>query len=157
MSDELPDLHAEAISAQKILFAFVQPGADARTLTQALRPRDEDYALVFRGDLADGLRSMYNELWATNPVIQRKSHQTALIARACPAAAFESGNPMMSFFPGGYAGLAEYLQPSRIWVAWKFVAAGETIGMAYEGLVQLGDRWVWFPRPYTVMRRILTA
>lgn len=154
MSDELPDLHAEAIAAQKVLFAFLMPGADPRVLTQALRPRDEDYGLVFRSDIAEGLRSTYTELWGTNPVIQRKSHQTALIARACPASAFVQGNPMMSFFPGGYAGIAEYLQPDRIWVAWKFVAGGETIGMAYEGLVKLDDRFVWFPRPYIVLRKL---
>ena len=157
MSDEFPDLSAESIAAQRVLVAFLQPGANARVLTQAFHPQPDDFAAVFRGDLAGGLRSLYDELWNTQPTIQRKRHQSSLIARACPAEAFTADNPMMSFFPGGYAGLAEYLQPSRIWVAWKFVAAGERLGMAYEGLVKLDHRWVWFPRPYIVIRKLTTA
>ena len=156
MSDELPDLQAEARSASRVLVAFLNPGADARTLTQALRPKPEDYARVFRPEIAEEMAGLYATLWAGDPVILRKPHQSALIARACPAAAFLPGNPMMSYFPGGYAGIADWLAPERIWVAWKFVAGGETIGMAYEGLVLLDDRWAWFPRPYIVLRKLST-
>lgn len=156
MSDELPDLSLEARSAQRILVAFLAPGADARAMTLSLKPQPDDYQKVFRPEIVSGIASMYGELWDTNPIIQRKQHQSALIARACPAAAFLAGNPMMSFFPGGYAGIAEYLLPEKIWVAWKFVAAGETLGMAYEGLVKLEERWVWFPRPYILLRKLAT-
>lgn len=160
MNDDFPDgpdIPAEAVAAQRMLTAFLVPGANVRALSAQLQPKPEDYAAVFRGDLADGMRRIYEGLWTNNPVITRKQHQSGLIVRACPAEAFVAGNPLMRAFPGGYAGLADVFVPGRIWIAWKFVEAGQRLGMAYDGLVNIDSRWVWFPKPYMVVERLTTA
>ncbi len=97
---------------------------------------------------------VYDAVWATEPIITHKPHQTTLLSHACLAEGFLPGIVMMSAFPGGYAGLAPFLVEGRVWVCWKFVAPGEPLGMAWDGLVHLGDRWVWFPRAWAFIRQL---
>jgi hypothetical protein len=54
-------------------------------------------------------------------------------------------NELSDRFPGGYRRVAPHLQPDRIWLVWRYLRRGATEGMRYDGLVQLDDRWVWFP------------
>lgn len=157
MSLDIVDLPAEAIDARRVLAPFLLAGADGKALTAALRPRPEDYALVFNRGLCAGLQAAYDATWATDPVITRKSHQNVLLASACLAEGFFPGSPMMEAFPGGYAGLAEHLVPGRTWVCWKFVAPGERLGMAWDGLVHVEERWVWFPRAWAFVKRLAAA
>ena len=51
-------------------------------------------------------------------------------------------------FPGGYLRILDQLEPEPVWIAWSFVPAGERRGLAYDGLVRLGERWAWFPKPW---------
>jgi hypothetical protein len=37
-------------------------------------------------------------------------------------------------------------------VRWKFVKPGETIGMAYDGLVFVNGHWAWFPKAWHALR-----
>lgn len=151
------DLVAEAWAAHNVLLPFVAGGMDNQVLTARFRPRPEDYALVFRGDIASGMRSIYDGIWETRPSITRKSHQSVILAHAALAEGLLPGNPMMEHFPGGYAGLADHLVAGRVWVCWKFVAPGERLGMAWDGLVHLDERWVWFPRPWAFLQKLTTA
>jgi hypothetical protein len=150
------DLGAEALAARRVLNPFLSPGIDPEALTRGLRPLPEDYPRVFRGDLAAGFRSVYDAIWETRPVITRKAHQTVLLVSTCPAEAFVAGHPFMEAFPGGYAGIADILVPGRVWACWKFVAPGQRLGMAWDGLVELDGRWAWFPRPWAFARRLAT-
>lgn len=154
MITDPPDLVAEAVAAQKVLSPFLAVGADGKALTRALRPLPEDYSRVFREDIAERLRETYDKIWETEPVITRKPGQNVLLVSACPAEGFFVGSVMMEAFPGGYAGLGEYLVPGRVWVCWKFVAPGERLGMAWDGLVHLDERWVWFPRAWAFVKRL---
>lgn len=161
MSDEPgfkapPDLVAEALAARRVLAPFLLQGADAKSITRALRPQPEDYALVFATDIAHGMRQIYDGVWETEPVITRKTHQNVLLASACVAEGFFPGSVMMDAFPGGYAKLADHLVDGRVWVCWKFVAPGQRLGMAWDGLVHLEERWVWFPRPWAFLGRLTT-
>lgn len=148
------DLVAEAQAAHNALRVFLEAGTDPRVLTMGFRPRPEDYAAVFRGDVASGLRSLYDQVWETRPAITRKAHQTVILTHACLAEGFFPGNVMMEAFPGGYRGLADHLVPGRVWVCWKFVAPGQPLGMAWDGLVHVGERWVWFPKPWVFLAKL---
>lgn len=44
-----------------------------------------------------------------------------------------------SLFPGGYRKIVQYLKTGQFWVSWKYTEPGETSGMAYEGLVWMGE------------------
>jgi hypothetical protein len=54
-------------------------------------------------------------------------------------------------FPGGYRRVAAQLQPGFAWVAWSFVAPGESAGLSFDGLVRIDDRFAWFPRPWKLL------
>lgn len=156
MSTDPPDLVAEAVAAHRVLAPFLLAGKDPVALTRALRPLPEDYDKVFRTEVAAGLRSLYDAVWETSPAITRKPHQNVLLVHASVAEGFFPGSVMMEAFPGGYAGLAEVLVPGRVWVCWKFVAPGQRLGMAWDGLVHIDERWVWFPRPWVFVKRLAT-
>lgn len=147
---------AEVREVHALLLPFLQPGVDVTALTAALRPDPDHHARVFDASIADKMREMYDEVWEMEPRITHKPHQTGLLVAACPSEAFVAGNPLMAAFPAGYAGAAPLLVPGRIWACWKFVAPGERLGMAYDGLVKL-DRWVWFPRAWGFVRRAQAA
>ncbi|MBX2802834.1 MAG: hypothetical protein KTR31_34450 [Myxococcales bacterium] len=66
---------------------------------------------------------------------------------SCPAVAFRGPSRWSSRFPGGYRDVAPKLNPDRSWVAW-LCAAGEGDEQLVDGLVQLGDRFVWMPQPW---------
>jgi hypothetical protein len=151
----LQDLPALARAAQDVLTPFVLTPSRAPELTRALRPKPEDYRLMFRADLADRVATLYDGLWAQNPVIEAKPHQTALMVKAALGAMFFPGSTGIDAFPGGYRGIGDYLVGDRVWVVWKFVAPGSTLGMAYDGLVHLDGRWVWCPRPYAILRKVV--
>ncbi len=157
MSADPPDLLLEAVSAQRVLTPFLAAGADPIALTRAFRPSPDDYGKVFRAELVAGLRSIYDGIWETQPAITRKPGQNVLLVHACVAEGFVMGSVMMEAFPGGYAGLDEDLVPGRVWACWKFVEPGKRLGMAWDGLVHLDGRWVWFPRAWAFVRKLKTA
>ena len=44
--------------------------------------------------------------------------------------------------------LLQRTAPGLLWLAWSFVAPGENLGLAFDGLVRLDERFAWFPRPW---------
>jgi hypothetical protein len=63
-------------------------------------------------------------------------------------------NDLSLQFPRGYRSIAHWLQPERIWLAWKYLAPGAQSGVAYNGLVWMDDHWAWFPKPFRVLREL---
>jgi hypothetical protein len=51
-----------------------------------------------------------------------------------------------SDLPGGYQQQAAHLNPKLAIHGFKYVAPGETIGMAYDGLVKVDGTWVMIPK-----------
>ena len=112
-------------------------------------PRPEDYARVFFAEVAPAMERHFSALWARKPEVTAKPVQTELLlasARGDQLAGDTAG------FPGGYKALTGHLVVERIWSAWKYVRPGATSGMAYDGLVWLDDRFVWFPKPWRALK-----
>lgn len=123
-----------------------------------MRPRAEDFARVFRPEVAEAARAAYEKLWRSPPELDRlDSGQLTLRVDASPAGMLAEENELSNHFPGGYRALAPYLIPDRIWFVWRYVRVGEKSGMRYEGVVMLDDRWVWFPKPYRVIGELLES
>lgn len=115
----------------------------------AMKPQEADYERVFRGKLLDGARALYGAMWGQPPPPLRGApDQTRLWVRVAFADDFVAWNRRGAEFPGGYRKLALDLVPGVVWVAWKFVAPGETTGLSFDGIVRLDDRFVWFPQPW---------
>lgn len=117
-------------------------------IIETLRPRAEDYPRVFVPSVSDIACIAYTAMWNAPPKSFAKPGQTEIIAHACDAESLTTENEFSNHFPGGYRKIAQLLVPDVVWVAFKFVVPGESLGMAYDGLVRLGDRWAWFPKPF---------
>jgi hypothetical protein len=141
-------------AAIEMLAAFLDPAQTARrsAMTLALRPRDEDYPLVFVSGAAEQARQGYGGLWTSSPVIEPGPDQTSMRVNVAMAEELTGGTTRSREFPGGYAEVARAFVPGRVWIAWKFVVPGETLGLAFDGLVYLDGRFAWFPKPWRVIR-----
>ena len=122
--------------------------ASAEVVVATLKPRDEDFEAVFVGDAADRARVGYAELWKNPKKALGKRGQTQVRAFASEAEALGKENEHSREFPGGYRLIADQLKPSKIWLTFKLTEPGASSGMSYDGLVWLGDRWAWFPKPW---------
>jgi len=117
-------------------------------IIEKLRPQAGDFARVFKSDAVNKAIEGYNLMWNAPPPSFGKAGQTEILTRACDAESLANENEFSDAFPGGYRKIAHLLQPGLVWVAFKFVEPGRSQGMAYDGLVRLGDRWAWFPKPW---------
>jgi hypothetical protein len=126
---------------------------DRVALTRSLQPRPSDYLTVFESSAAEQLRDAYEaKLWSAPPVITPNPGQTDVLVFHADGGMFGTDAPWAKDFPGGYAKLKGIAREGVSWVAWKFVKPDETIGMAYDGLVQMDtDRWAWFPKPWRII------
>lgn len=121
-------------------------------ILRAVRPRPDDYAKAFQGPLAAAAAQAFARVWAEPlSLLHPRPEQTQLLLDVAPAGMLASDNELSHRFPGGYRKLAPHLVPNRVWARWKLVRPGDTIGMAYDGLVWLDDHWAWFPKPYRVL------
>jgi hypothetical protein len=117
-----------------------------------MRPRPGDAELVFVPQAAKAAAEAYEKLWtATPPRITRASSASRITCHLAPAGMLSEPNLLSREFPGGWRAVASLLQPQRVWAAWKVLEPGKTAGMAYDGLVWVDDRWIWYPKPYRVL------
>jgi hypothetical protein len=139
-------------AAQALLVPFLGLGLEERRARVAtLAPRADDCARVFRSDAVPRARDVYDALWATRPAFGPRPGQTELAVHVAAAEDFHGRSARARPFPGGYVRVAPLLRAGVVWVCWRFVAAGERLGLAFDGLVRLDERWVWFPKPWRAL------
>jgi hypothetical protein len=117
-------------------------------IIEKLRPQAGDFARVFKADAVNRATEGYNVMWNAPPPSFGKAGQTEVLTWACDTESLANENEFSDAFPGGYRKIAHLLQPGLVWVAFKFVEPGRTTGMSYDGLVRIGERWAWFPKPF---------
>ncbi len=148
MTDPTVLVHAIAL---KYLTPFVDgtPWSEAkREQLLAVRPRDEDFAGVFKPSMEGEARRLYAQLWSNPPPLVGKPGQTLIQIATAMTEDFVGWTRRGQEFPGGYRKLGPHLQPERAWVAWKFIAPGERAGLSFDGLVWVNERLIWFPQPW---------
>jgi len=123
---------------------------------ESLRPRPGDCEQLFDPRVLAGAQGAYDRIWEKPPMIRAKRHQVQVRVRVARGLEFGLETPAAHGFPGGYRQVADYLRPDPIWICWKYTAVGQPLGMAFDGLVAFEDRWAWFPRPYLVVRHLLS-
>jgi len=132
-------------------------GPDSERVLEALRPQPEDFARLFRAEIAEEAQKAYEPIWRHPPRVDAMSVGVTLKVFACPARMLDTDNELSRRFPGGYRALAPWLVPDRIWFVWRYLRPGEAAGVRYDGLVRVNDRWVWLPKPYRVVGEILRS
>lgn len=150
----MPDLGDLTQATAQMLSRFVDPAQAFKrtTMVNELRPRPGDFERVFVGDAAARAAEGYQRVWgATQPTLSAHPHQTTLLLFFAIGRDFVDGNARAKRFPGAYGRISRLLAPEQIWASWKFVPPGSSTGMAYDGLVCFGDRWIWLPKPWKLI------
>jgi hypothetical protein len=114
-------------------------------LAASLAPRPEDFARAFTPEAAQAAAHAYAK--APPARVAAVEGGGELQIALAPAGMLADDNDLSRQFPSGYRAIAHLLAPQRIWARWKYPQAG----MAYDGLVWLDERWVWFAKPYRVL------
>jgi hypothetical protein len=140
--------------ARTLLQAFVKPGADAAALSRQLRPARADYDSVFLPDAAARLQAAYDPAWSAGSlVLKGKPGQTSVLVWSATSEDMKAWGPAArDRFPGGYQKVAPHLRPGVTLYSFKFVAPGETLGMAFDGLAYVNGHWRIFPKPFRVLQ-----
>jgi hypothetical protein len=139
--------------ARALLGAFVKPGADHAALSARLRPAKADYDAVFTPAASAKLQAAYGPAWDRGVmVVKGKPEQTAVLVWAATSEEVKSWTgAARDHFPGGYQKVGAHLRPGVTLYAFKFVAPGQTLGMAFDGLAYVNGRWVIFPKPFRAL------
>lgn len=150
---QLERLQAAARTAAAALLVLVDPSrtAERAAFFRSLQPQPEDYAQVFRPEAAPTARAFYEAMWAQPMEMTWNLRQTELRVAAAFAEDFAEWNARAEPYPGGYRDIAQHLQPGIIWLRWEMKEPGELYGLSADGLVQLGERLLWFPRPFAAL------
>jgi hypothetical protein len=124
------------------------PALSAVELARRLQPEPADYAAVFDAASAEPARAAYAAFWAEPPRIEPDPGADVLRVYGAAAGMLLADNELSFHFPGGYRQVAHRLRPEQIWFAWRYEKPGARGGLALDGLVLLGGRPAWFPKPY---------
>jgi hypothetical protein len=140
-------------AAKALLESFLKPGADRAALSKPLAPTKADCEAVFVGAMAAKAYEAYSKAFGTGKgVIEPGEGRTQLLLFSATTDDLKAGNDKARQFPGGYKSIATQLKAGLTVYRWKYVKPGETLGMAYDGLLYVNGRWVWFPKPWRFLR-----
>lgn len=139
--------------AKQLLTDIRAQGADAKAMTMALKPSADDYKAVFEADVADKMQKTYEGLWSdVKTVIGADPANTELLLSKATSDDIKAWTDQAkNDFPGGYQRVGPHLKPGFTFYRWKYAKPGETLGMAYDGLVYVNGHWAWFPKPWRAL------
>jgi hypothetical protein len=140
-------------AAKAFLEMFLKPGADRAALSKPLAPTKADCEAVFDGAIAAKAFDAYSKAFASGKgVIDPGEGRTQLLLFSATTDDLKAANEKAKTFPGGYKDIAGKLKGGLTFYRWKYVKPGETLGMAYDGLVYVNGHWAWFPKPWRFLR-----
>lgn len=138
--------------AVAFLNQFLDAGADGRiALTATLKPTEADIRAVYAQPLADRLVPMYEAMFTPDAQVGPNEGQTEILSWFATTAELRDGTPELDDFPGGYRHVSPFFIGDHPIVRFTFVEAGQSRGMAFDGLIYVNDRWVLMPRPWRAL------
>jgi hypothetical protein len=122
----------------------------ARGELTGVLPEPGDAALVFAPAVAPGAAEAYVRFWEeqkgrVRPVGDRGEPDIYAVT----AGMMHKDGPWMQPLAQGMRGVAGALRPEVAWLSWRWA------GSSGDGLVFVGDRWRWYPKPYRVLKTLL--
>lgn len=139
--------------ARALLEYLVEATDKERALvTQYLKPSSKEIQKVFDLAIQDKMQAYIDNQWQQNPVITPKVGQTQVLLWVATSEDLKNNRGNANAFPGGYKKIAAYLKPELTFYRFKFAEPGESLGMAYDGLIYVNDKWVLFPKPWRCLK-----
>jgi hypothetical protein len=137
--------------ARALLEQFLKPGADLQALTESLAPRRQDIHEVYGDPLATALEPYLATTYGSGEAIAPQPGQTELQRVVTTTGALRSDPAVLAEFPGGYADVLSNFTADVPIARFKFVAPGEDLGMAFDGLLHVNGRLVLIPKPWRAL------
>jgi len=123
--------------------------------TREFKPKPGDLAGVFKEGVAKRAEEIYLGLWEGElPMPAPWPGQTEIQVTACFSEQFGGDDPRAKAFPAGYETIAALMMPGTIWLSWKYTRPGSDRGACYDGLVKVGNRWIWLLRANRVLHEL---
>lgn len=140
--------------ALALLKQFVKPGADAAALSRNLRPTKADFDAVFDAAASARAQAVYGPAWDQGAmVVKPKPGQTAVLSWGASSEDLKAWRGAAAeHFAGGWKDAAAHLKPGLRFYSFKFVEPGQTLGMAFDGLVKVNGQWRIFPKPWRALQ-----
>lgn len=135
-----------------MLMKFYAPNADHRALTQALVPTEQDIRAVYSDPLASALVASYRTQMTPDVFFTPKPEHNDILVFYGTTADLVQGKPLLAEFPGGYKDVVQYFRVNVPIVRFKFITKGETLGLAFDGLMHVNGRWVIMPKPWRALK-----
>lgn len=137
--------------ARALLMKFYAPNADHEALTAALFPSKQEIQMVYQDPLASQMAAAYAAAFKPGIKFQPKPEHDDLLVIHTSTDALLRGDDVLGEFPGGYKKVLGYMNPGYPIVRFKFITKGETLGLAFDGLVYINDHWVIMPKPWRAL------
>lgn len=157
--DQIDAARLRVLAGVRIVAAAVMPVIDRLADPKecaALFCRPADCARLFTADAAPGMARLLAEEPLEAPEGVDAPPAGVEDVTACPAGLLRSHNPLSRHFPIGYRSAAGWLTPDLVWVAWRATARDGT-HFGHDGLVFCDGRWLFFPRPFRLLQRVVPA
>ncbi len=140
------------IAARVMLQKFFDPNADRAALTAALKPTEADIRAVYSDPLANALITQYDSIFKPGIAIGPKPEHTDIYSIETTTQKLKNHDSALRKFPGGYKKVIPFIHGNNVIVRFKFVRAGETLGLAFDGLIFVNGRWVLMPKPWRAIK-----
>ncbi|MCW5749058.1 MAG: hypothetical protein KIT36_22905 [Alphaproteobacteria bacterium] len=137
----------------RALLAQFLPGstADKSAAMKRLQPTTADYRAVYKEPLAGKLEEANRRHWQSGAKLGGRPDQTELLVVFTTTDDLINGKPVLGEFPGGYRRVTDHMNRGLPIVRFKYVKPGSASGMAFDGLVHVNGRWVFMPKPWSVV------
>ena len=142
-----------SIDGRELLQKFFDPNADRAALTMALKPTAKDIRTVYAEPLASDLIAMYDGMFKPGVTIGPKPEHSEIYSIETTTLKLRERPAIKDQFPGGYKKVLPYLQGNNVIIRFKFVKPGETMGLAYDGLIFVNGHWVLMPKPWRAVNK----
>ncbi len=139
---------ARALAAQFLAGSGVDQGAAMKKL----RPTQADYLAVYKEPVAGALEAENDRHWEKGETLRVSAARSEILMIVVPTDDLIDGKPVLSEFPGGYRRVLPYLKRGIPIARFKYVEPGKTTGLSVDGLVHVNGRWVFMPKPWTVVK-----
>lgn len=137
--------------AKNMLKEFAKPGADLAALTKPLRPTKADYEAVFDSEFAIKAAALYDPAWDAGKMVITPNDPARTEVKLYPSTSDDVKSwtgAAAKDFAEGWKQVAPHLKPGVKIYRFDFVEPGKSIGMVYEGLVNVNGNWRIFPKPW---------
>lgn len=141
----------ERTQVEAIAKRFVEAGADHPAIFASLKPTPAELAAIFDEASVGPVSKQVDEFYETVKAnLSLKPTQTEVIVGGGKIDVFRAGTP--TGCPTAYKAVAEKMKPGLALYCFSIVEPGQKKGTTIDALIKVGERWVFVPKPFRVIR-----